>query len=102
MDDLQFTEFLKQYYSNHALLENRLTRVETIVSSLVTRDDLSNLKTDLASFRESVKQMQTVAGAMATKTDVEWLKKAFWTGVGALVTLGIGLAAHILQTGLKP
>lgn len=102
MDDIQFTEFLKQYYTNHALLENRLTRVETIVASMVTREDLSTLKTDIASFREAVGNMESIASSMATKTDVEWLKRFLWAAIGAVVTVGAGLVLHILQVGIKP
>lgn len=97
MDDIQFTEFLKQYYTNHALLENRLTRVETIVASMVTREDLTGLKTDLATFRESVKQMQTIGDSMATKNDVAWLKSFFWKAAGAIISILIALAGLLLS-----
>lgn len=74
-----------EYEQRHAALESRVSRLEERMLSLATREDIQNVKTEI---------VKEVAKMLPTVTDVKWLEKAFWWGLGAVTAIavsGIGI-----------
>lgn len=80
-----------EYEQRHAALDSRIMRLEVIVMSLATREDIANIKTQI------VKEIATL---IPTTTDVDWLKRFLWIGLGAAISLSLSVAgfgvAHLM------
>lgn len=98
------TDHRLQYERRHAELEQRVARLETIMASLATREDLANFRTTVATLQETVKQFESLSSSMATKKDVEWIKsfiEKMTAGLSAVLLSVIGLLISHLVMG-KP
>ncbi len=99
----RFNAFLQDYERRHGELISRVIRLETQYSTLATREDLIMLKEAVNTFRATVDQFEGATAAMATKTDVDWLKKAFWYLAGAVSSVGTALiVAFVLHVMGNP
>lgn len=95
----QLIEHQLNYERRHAELESRVMRLETIMTSLATREDLANFRLTVAALQETVKQFESLSESVATKKDVEWIKsfiEKMTAGVAAILLTVIGaLVSHI-------
>jgi hypothetical protein len=82
----QFQQYQIEYEKRHAELEQRVTKLEECVRSLATREDIQNFKVEL---------VQAISTILPTQTDVDWLKRAFWAGVGAVSALTVAFVVHM-------
>ncbi len=78
-------------------LEQRVMRLETMICSLATREDLANFRSSVAKLEEAVKQFETLSSSMATRTDVAWIKSFVERATAAFVTLLLMLGGLVIS-----
>ncbi len=93
----QLTDHQLNYERRHAELEQRVMRLETLICSLATREDLANFRLSVATLQETIKQFETISGSMATKKDVEWIKGFVEKATAALVSLLLMLGGLVIS-----
>lgn len=83
-------EFYKhriEYEKRHGELSERVTRLESVIANLATKQDLEQLKASI---------VKELLDTVVTRTDVDWLKRAFWFGMGMLSSAIVALFGLLL------
>lgn len=83
-------------------LRDRMTRVETIVAGLVTREDLANFRATVVQLQEATKNFESLADSVATRADVDWIKKFVAWGLGLIGSVLALLAGITLNHVIHP
>ncbi len=85
---------LRKRFNNHCVdyerrqgeTEGRLSVLENAVTNLATKEDLQKLKTEI---------VKALSESIATKTDVDWLKRGFWFAAGGALSAVLTIVAHL-------
>lgn len=83
-------------------LRDRMTRVETLITSLVTREDLANFRISVERLEEAAKNFETLSSSVATKSDVDWIKNFVRWALGIIGSLIALLAGVLLNHVIHP
>jgi hypothetical protein len=91
--EIQDTE-LRQRFNHHCVdyerrqgeADGRLRVLENAVTNLATKEDLQKLKTEIVT---------VLSESIATRTDVDWLKRGFWFAAGGALSAVLTIVAHL-------